>query len=496
MTLRNKKGRLSLNTIAPLLTQLMTIISGFVIPRLILEFFGSEVNGLTQSITQFLSIITFMEAGVGSVIRFNLYKPLRNKNNEEISKIIVSANKFFRTIALSLTAYIIILAFAFPYISHSSFDNLYTALLIGAMSISYFAQYYFGQVNQLLLTADQRGYIQYFAQTITIAVNMFACVLLIHAGAGIHIVKLITSFIFLLRPLYLQIYVKKHYNLNYHIKYTEEPIKQKWNGLAQHITAVILESTDVIVLTIFSTLSTVSVYSAYHMVVYGIKNLFTTATSGIEAYIGNVIAGGDKLELNAVFSITEWTIHFFGTILYCCVACLITPFVLVYTKGILDTNYDVPLFGLLISLAYYSHTIRLPYSICVLSGGHYKRTQNSYIISASINILLSICTVIRYGLVGVAIGTVAGMSYQIIWLAIYCYKNILGRKLQYFFKQILSDGIIFAVVYIFSTYLSIDSLTYLAWCVLGIKVFIICVSISLLVNCIFYGKQMAVWLKK
>ena len=76
-------NKLKLNTITPLMPQLATIISGFLIPRLILKYFGTNVNGLIQSITQFLSIITFMEAGVGSVIRYNLYKPLYDKNNYE-----------------------------------------------------------------------------------------------------------------------------------------------------------------------------------------------------------------------------------------------------------------------------------------------------------------------------------------------------------------------------------------------------------------------------
>ena len=42
-----------LNMVSGLVLQIFTIISGFIIPRIILEYFGSEVNGLVSSLNQF-----------------------------------------------------------------------------------------------------------------------------------------------------------------------------------------------------------------------------------------------------------------------------------------------------------------------------------------------------------------------------------------------------------------------------------------------------------
>ena len=50
-----------INSISSLLLQMVTIISGFIIPRLILKTFGSEVNGLVSSLNQFLGYITLLE---------------------------------------------------------------------------------------------------------------------------------------------------------------------------------------------------------------------------------------------------------------------------------------------------------------------------------------------------------------------------------------------------------------------------------------------------
>ena len=200
-----RKKRLALNTITSLLLQIITIISGFILPRLIIGSYGSEVNGLVNSITQFIHFISFLELGIGAIIQSALYEPLANSDDEQISKIVVSGQKFFTVIARLLALYILVLVFVFPRIVNQNFGWEYTATLIIIISISSFAQYYFGAVNALLLTADQHGYIQYGLSCITLVVNTIASVVLLKLGFGIHIVKLSTSVIFLLRPLLLLI---------------------------------------------------------------------------------------------------------------------------------------------------------------------------------------------------------------------------------------------------------------------------------------------------
>lgn len=194
-----RKKRLFYNTVSSLVYQLTTIICGFILPRLILGAFGSEVNGLVNSITQFLGIISFLELGVGAVVQSALYKPLAEKKQNDVSKIIASANKFFTKLGQILLLYVIILVVLYPQFAGKNFGFGYTATLIIAISISSFAQYFFGIVNRLLLTADQRGYIQYTAQTIAVIGNTAACFILIYLNCSIQVVKLTTSLIYLLQ---------------------------------------------------------------------------------------------------------------------------------------------------------------------------------------------------------------------------------------------------------------------------------------------------------
>ena len=485
-----RKKRLFYNTFSSLIFQVTTIICGFILPRIILNAFGSNVNGLVNSITQFLGIISFLELGVGAVVQSALYKPLIEKKQDDVSKIIASANKFFRRIAQILLVYVITLIFFYPIFVSEDYGFAYIATLIVAISISSFAQYYFGIVNRLLLIADQRGYIQYNAQTIAVIGNTVVCYILIVLGCSIQVVKLTTSLIYLLQPFFIHLYVRKYYKINTKIKYDEEPIPQKWNGIAQHVAAVILDGTDTVVLTIFSTLADVSIYSVYYLVVKGVKQLFMSMTNGITSLIGELWARQVLSELRKTFGWTEWIIHTGTIFVFGVTAVLIVPFIKVYTLGIHDADYNQPLFATLIVSANAVHCLRLPYNIIILAAGHYKQTQNNYIIATALNIMISILAVKRWGLVGVAIGTLIAMSYQTMWMAWYDSKNIIEWPLMNFFKQIAIDSITVLICSIVSSLFPMHSVSYLGWIINAIEVSVTWLLIMVIINSIFYRDKM------
>lgn len=485
-----REKRLFYNTVSSLVFQLTTIICGFILPRLILNAFGSEVNGLVNSITQFLGVISFLELGVGAVVQSALYKPLAEKRQDDVSKIISSANKFFTRLGQILLIYVIALVIVYPQFAGKNFGFIYTATLIVTISISSFAQYFFGIVNRLLLTADQRGYIQYNAQTLAVVCNTAACFILIRVGCSIQIVKLTTSLIYLLQPFLIYLYVRHHYSIDRKIKYIKEPIPQKWNGIAQHVAAVILDGTDTIVLTLFATLSDVSIYSVYFLVVKGVKQLFMSMTNGITSLIGELWAKQEIKELNKTFSWTEWVIHTGTTFVFGLTAILIIPFVRVYTLGIHDANYIQPLFAALIVAANAGHCLRLPYNIIILAAGHYKQTQNNYIIAAILNIVVSVVTVKAWGLIGVAIGTLVAMGYQTVWMAVYDSRNLIKWPLRNFAKQIFVDGLTVIIGFFATRMIVMPEATYIEWVFLAVKTAIIWIVIVGVLNMVFYRDKM------
>lgn len=483
-----RRKRFSLNIITALLKQIVCLVCGFVLPRYILQYYGSDVNGLLTSITQFLGFITFLEMGIGPVIQSNLYKPLAEKNQDEISKIVVSSERFFRRIAMIFLVYIVVLFFVFPTKISTGFNFWYTASLILIIAISIFAQYYFGLTYLLLLNADQKSYVQFTLQLVTILLNTIVSIILMKLGASIQIVKLASSSIFFLRTIGQMLYVHRHYDINRKVKFKGEPIKQKWNGFAQHLASVVVTNTDVVVLTLFSTMKNVSIYSVYYTVVYGVENTVMTMVTGLEALWGNMLAKKEHDKLLATFEIVEWVIHAGCSYLFAVTSILVVPFIQVYTRGIHDANYEVPLFGFLISMAYCMLCFRVPYFRIIKAAGHYKQTQNGSFIQMAINIVLSLLLVYNFGLNGVAAGTLVAMIYHTTYFAWYLRNHILNRKFSIYLKHVAVDVFSIVSMILLTRWIHLDGISYLKWGLMAVKVGVIGAVIAFVINFIFYRR--------
>ena len=103
-----------LNLVSALVLQVITIFSGLIIPRLTIMTFGSSVNGLISSISQFLSFISLLEGGLGAVVLAELYKPIENRNKKLISNILNASNNFFKKLSIAFIVYTIILMIFYP----------------------------------------------------------------------------------------------------------------------------------------------------------------------------------------------------------------------------------------------------------------------------------------------------------------------------------------------------------------------------------------------
>lgn len=478
-----------MNTVTSLMMQVTSLICGFILPRLLLDHYGSEVNGLVQSITQFLGIITFMELGVGQVIQSALYKPLAQGDINWTSRIIKSGTRYFRKIAYALLAYIAVLLIVFPSITNYRFDWLYIAVLICAISVDSFARFFFGMIDKILLSADQRGYVQHSAQIVTTLLNTVAVVLMVRMGGSIQAVKICTAAVFLLNPLIIRWYIQRHYQINRNIHYEEEPITQKWNGIAQHISAVVLEGTDNIVLTLFATLSDVSIYSIYLLVLSGVRQLYVSLTGGLQSLIGSLWAKNEIQKLERFFSGLEVALHAIVVFLFSCIAVLIVPFIRVYTDGLTDAEYQQPLFAAVLTLAYGIRCLRTPYNMLILAGGHYRQTQRCHIVAAVLNILISVFAVMNWGLVGVAIGTLVAFSYQTVWMAVYNSRHLLKWNVKRTVRQFAVDLLTVGIILLATSVFELREISYWGWICMAVPVALIALFVTAIMTKVFWGAQ-------
>lgn len=481
----NREKKAKLNIGISLLGQLVVIICGLIVPRLIINSFGSEAYGATASIAQFLAYITLLEGGIGGVARAALYKPLADNDMKEISLVISEIQHFFRIISFVFLAYVIVLACSFKYISHiSCFDWISTALLVVVISISTFAQYFIGISYAVLLQAAQKTYITQITSILTVILNTLLIAILILLGSNLIVVKLVSSVVFSIRPVLLWLYVKREFRLEKIRNSSCNRLEQKWTGLAQHFAYFLHSNTDIAVLTVFADLTLVAVYSVYNMVIGQIQNLVAAFSTGMEAVFGDMLAKHEFEMLHKTFNLYEMLISIVSGVLFSTTAVLIVPFVRLYTSGVSDAHYIYPTFGILMISASLLFSLRLPYHAMIIAAGHFSQTKVGAYGEAVVNITLSIILVIKIGLLGVAIGTLVAVSFRFIYYVVYLSREICCRSPRLFIKRLIINVLSFAIIVVMGNTITVhfDINNFVIWGAMGVVITLMALLVQVFLN--------------
>lgn len=496
----SRPDRAKKNIFTSLFGQVVVLVCGIIVPRMMIGAFGSEAYGATTSIAQFLAYITLLEGGIGGVTRAVLYKPLAQGDMQTVSSIMEEVKRFFRVIAYIFAGYVLILACGFQTLSKiTCMDWISTFILVLVISISTFGQYFIGISHSVLLQADQKTYITNVLSIGATLLNAICTIVLIQLHCNLIVVKLVSSFIFFMRPVILAIYVKKHYSLVSHkIKQDHTYLAQKWTGLGQHIAYFLHSNTDIAILTILTDLRTVAVYAVYNMIISHMQNLAMSFSSGMEAVFGDMIARDEKKELHDTFRIYETILSVVSIVLFSAAAVLMIPFVKLYTSGITDATYIQPLFSLLMILTALSYCLRLPYHSLVIAAGHFKQTNIAAYGEAFINIVLSVVLVFEFGLVGVAIATLIATWFRFIYYIFYLSKNIFWRSPVLFAKRFVINTFTFisncAIGYFVADWFRFNN--YVEWMCCGAVLVAVIGGLTLGINAVFFRSDCRALMKK
>ena len=483
-----RRKNLIKNILFTLFYQIIAIISGFIIPKAIIQSYGSSVNGLVSSIGQFLAYIYIAEGGVGVIIKFLLYKPIAENDKNKIEKIMKSAQKFLFQILIIFIIYVIFLCVFYPKIVSNSFETYFTITLIIVIAINRFSEYFMAMEYDLYLQAKQQNYILSSAGTISIILNTILTIILIKLKCEIITVKAVSACVFIARGLFIKAYVKSKYKINLSKEIEKYEIKQKRDAFAQQIAYIIDTNIDVVLITCFLGTKEVSVYTVYMLVIKGLKSIVSAIMGGVDSSFGDMFARKEYENASKKFSIYQFIYLNIITFLYNLCILLIIPFVQIYTKGITDANYYRPVFAVIITLAEFIYAIKLPYDLLINSAGHFKQTKKFAYIEAFINVVLSLLLINKLGLIGVAIGTVIAMMFKACSVIYYFSVKVLKRNIKIDLKFLLNVLIQTLIILLMGICISKNSIitNYIDWVILAIKIGVIALIIEFFVSWILY----------
>ena len=441
-------SKTKLNITTSLLLQVVTGVCGLILPRFVLRKYGSEVNGLIASVSQMLSYAVLLEGGVGGVMRAALYRPLANGDDAGISDIFYQISRTFRKIALIFIGFSLMISVSMKFLVDTQYSWFFVFSMVLILSSHTLFSYYGSIPHRILMTADQKLYIIQFTQIVCTVLNVLLCLLVMYLGGSIHAMKMVSCTVFLLNPLVQRWYVKRHYRLTWGTASGSVEIKQKRDGAVHHLSYFIHRNTDVVILSLLGSLNIVSVYTVYHTVINVLEQLLVSISSGISGLVGQLIARKETAELSRIVDRYEACNNMLATAIATVCAILILPFVSIYTKGVTDVQYHQPLFAILLIAGSYAYCIRHPFGCVVSAAGHYKETKTGAVGEVAINLVLSLALVKPLGLVGVALGTFAAMSFRTIYTVWYLSKNILYRPVWKFFLKLVCNLLVSGILII------------------------------------------------
>ena len=475
------------NMAANLFLQIVVFISGIILPRFILQAYGSSINGMITSVNQFLTYQGLAEAGVATASVVALYTPLALGRKDEVNSILSAARKFYNrsgVLFLSLTA---VLVFIYPFFISGQLDNSLVRWMIVVLAGSTLVDYFFLGKYRVLLMANQEGYVVALIQSAGTVANMVVSIGLIYAGASVLAVKAVATGVYVLRLFLVKAYAKKKYpDLDFHAQPAEGALKQKNAALFHQVVTIIVNNTDTTILTIClgsRSLLEVSVYGIYMLVVNAVNQLLTSFSNGLTAGFGEVIARREEETLKKSYSDYEYMFFLIFFVVVACMGVLLIPFISVYTIDMKDVQYVRPVIAVLFTLLVFLQNVRIPGLTIICAAGHYKETRYQAGLEAAINIVVSLALVWSMGMTGVLLGTVCSYGYRSFEIILYTNRHLIPGTAKTAFSRIIRNLVVTAVLIAAGIWLIPQNMTsFINWFIYAVAAGVVSVVLIVGVN--------------
>lgn len=436
------------NSVISVIAQILTLVIQFINRRIFIIFLDIEFLGYQSLFGNVFSLLSVAELGIGNIISFHLYKEIANDNKEEIGKLMYLYKWVYRIIAAVVLTAGLGCYFLLPYIVKNP-----------AQSWSYLHKIYFLQLGSIVL-----GYFLSYRRTIYIADQKeYKCVQTdLYTTICVQIVQLSFLALFQNYILYLLIqlssniisnaviawktnkdypYLKEKYQIKKSDIQKRNMISDIKNFVVHKICYAVYGGTDNIVISACCGIRQVALYGNYFILQRGVMQvLFYKLLNPVQATIGNIIySKREKSELWKQFQMLDIFSYFFATYIGFGFLLFFQPAIQLW----MGKEYLLPMSF----VAAYSVTIYLGAVFEIVYKyrsvfGDYKQDRNCMILSAVLNIIISVILAKFIGITGVQLGTLAAflpIAYGRIRFVI---RGFFGQSLmKYIIKHFLLSSL-------------------------------------------------------
>lgn len=430
-----KKGMY--NIIFGVFSQIITVVMGLILPKMIVEQYGSGVNGLLSSVSQIFVYLALFEAGVGTATMQALYKPIAEEDGNGINRILSATHSYFKKTGIIYGGMLAVSAIIYPLFVEKTLPYTSIVLIIIFAGAGSTLNYFFYGKYRILLEASGYSYFVNGIVTMSYLIVNIVKIVLISNGSSILAVQFMQFLFYVLQMAGICIFTKKKYRwLNVHEERDFKAISQKNSVLVHQISSLVFSNTDVLILTFFCGFEIVSVYTMYNYLFSTVMTLILTVVASIIYVLGRTFFENKEkyLVYHDMFELVYLTV---GSIIFSVLYVCAIPFMRLYTEGFTDANYIDFKLPILFFVMQLLNILRGPCNNLINIAGHFLKTQNRAMIEMTINIIVSLVCVKWLGIYGVLIGTIVALLYRTNDIIIYANRKILNRSIGGTYKRCL-----------------------------------------------------------
>lgn len=399
--------------------QILVLIVSFVVRTIFIYCLGKTYLGVNGLFSNVLSLLSFAELGIGQAIIYSLYKPIAEGDEERMLSLMTLFGKVYRILfwvilGLGLSIMPFLPYFILDYESIPDLNIIYLMYVFSSASSYLFAY------KSLFLTACQKNHL------VTTVCAIFYLLT--------SITQIITLFIFKSFILYLSIqilfglfqnlFVAEKVNRTFpFLRRKESKIlsnsdlqrirKDVYALVLYKVGAISLNSTDNILISKFVGIISVGLYSNYLIITSSISGFLGTIFANLTASIGHMNATESDDHKYFMFKVINFSTFWLYSYAAICIYVLITPFIsycwlnqsFILDKSIVFIiSLNLYIVAMLYAPAQYRQTMGL------FVQGKYRP-----LISAILNIVISILLGMKYGLAGILWGTAIARLSTNVW---------------------------------------------------------------------------------
>lgn len=480
------------NMVFAVLGQISKELLAFIVRTVFIRMLAVEYLGVNGLFTNILSFLSLAEMGIGSALVFAMYKPMADHDEVKLQQLMGVYKTAYRIVGCA----VLVIGFSLtPFLDFFIKDkpDLPDLELIYILYVINTGSTYFFAYKGSIFNADQRAYV------VTNNTTLFT---LIQSIARIAILATTRNFIAYLSVSILVVYIQnfnisrladKQYPFIKNKPKTKLPsgeVKQLLSNIGaltvHRIGAVILNSSDNIIISKYIGLIVVGLYSNYSMIVNAISVTFDMVFNAFTTSVGNLCAREPAEKIyrvfNALLLLNIWIISFCVISLYN----LLNPFIEIWLgKEFLLSN------GVILALVF-SLFMQQSIKVCDIfrtASGLFKQYILFPVAQCAVNIGVSIILVHKIGLGGVFLGTAIAIITTRFWVTPKVFFKLKLKMPVYLYYVKYSMFTVVGIVAFLATSIAVDLIPYGGLAGLLVSLACCCVIPNLIFLIVFFKSQ-------